>query len=317
MELLYLFEQWRTPFLDRFFSIVTMMGEETLFIVAGLVFFWCVNKKYGYYLLTVGFAGLTVNQFLKLLFRVPRPWVQDEKFTIVESAREAAEGYSFPSGHTQSAVGVFGGIARVVRRWWVRVLCILAAALVAVSRLYLGVHTPLDVGVSIAFATVLVFAVYPLVMRAVESVRGTRLLFAVLLAIAAAYLMFVLAFPFPADINMHNLESGIKSAYTVFGCVIGLWIAYEVDRRYVQFETDGAWWAQLIKLALGLVLLLGIKEGVKAPLRALFGGDAATAGVLYISDAIRYLCVTLFAGCVWPLTFRYFARLGKKTTSEK
>ncbi len=314
MQILYFFEQCRTPFLDSFFSFVTMLGEETLFIVAGLIFFWCVNKKCGYYLLTVGFSGLAVNQFLKLLFRIPRPWVLDERFTIVESAREAAAGYSFPSGHTQSAVGVFGGIARVVRRWWLRVLCIVAAALVALSRMYLGVHTPLDVGVSIAFATVLVFVAYPLVMRAVQSVRGTRALFAVLLAIAVAYLAFVLAFPFPADIDMHNLESGIKSAYTVLGCVVGLWIAYEIDRRYIQFETGGVWWAQLIKLALGLVLLLGIKEGIKGPLRTLFGGTRGfyQPEVLYIADAVRYLCVTLFAGCVWPLTFKRFARMGKK-----
>lgn len=312
MSFLYFLEGLRTPFLDRFFSVVTMLGEETLFIVAGLIFFWCVSKKYGYYLLTVGFSGLVVNQFLKLLFRIPRPWVLDDKFTIVESAREAAAGYSFPSGHTQSAVGVFGGIARLMARWWVRALCIVAALLVALSRLYLGVHTPLDVGVSLAFATVLVFVAYPIVMRAMETARGTRVLLAVLLGIAVAYLVFVLAFPFPADIDMHNLESGIKSAYTVLGCVVGLWIAYEVDRRYVQFETGAVWWAQLIKLVIGLGILLGIKEGIKAPLRGLFGGDTAAAGVLYIADAIRYFCVTLFAGCVWPLTFKWFARMGKR-----
>ena len=253
-----------------------------------------------------------VNQFLKLLFRIPRPWVLDEKFTIVESAREAAAGYSFPSGHTQSAVGVFGGIARVSRRWWVRMLCIVAALSVALSRMYLGVHTPLDVGVSLGFATVLVFVAYPLVMRAVESARGTRVLFAILLGMAVAYLLFVLAFPFPADIDTHNLESGIKSAYTVLGCVVGLWIAYEVDHRCVRFETDAVWWAQLIKLVLGLGILLAIKEGIKAPLRGLFGGATAAAEVLYIADAIRYFCVTLFAGCVWPLTFKWFARLGKR-----
>lgn len=314
MAILYFFEQWRTPFLDKLFLAITMLGEETLFIVVGLIFFWCINKKYGYYLLTVGFSGLVVNQFLKLLFRIPRPWVRDGQLTVVEGAVEEATGYSFPSGHTQSAVGVFGGIARVSRRWWVRALCVAAALLVALSRMYLGVHTLWDVGVSIAFATVLVFVAYPLVMRAMQSVRGTRVLLAVLLSLAAAYLAFVLVFPFPADIDMHNLESGIKSAYTVIGCVVGLWIAYEIDRRYIQFETSGAWWVQLIKLVLGLAILLGIKEGIKEPLRALFGGMRSfyQPEVLYIADAIRYLCVTLFAGCVWPLTFQWFARLGKK-----
>ena len=50
--------------------------------------------------MTVGFFGTLVNQFLKLVCRVPRPWVRDPNFTIVEAARADATGYSFPSGHT-------------------------------------------------------------------------------------------------------------------------------------------------------------------------------------------------------------------------
>ena len=41
-----------------------------LFIVVGLVFLWCVDKKKGYFLLSVGFFGLVINQFLKMIFRM-------------------------------------------------------------------------------------------------------------------------------------------------------------------------------------------------------------------------------------------------------
>ena len=112
MELLYFFEGLRNPVLDAFFALITHLGEETLFIIAGLLFFWCIDKLEGYYLLTVGLSGTVINQFLKLIFRVPRPWMKDPGFTIVESARAEATGYSFPSGHTQSAVGIFAAIAR-------------------------------------------------------------------------------------------------------------------------------------------------------------------------------------------------------------
>ena len=110
MNFLKWLESVRTPFFDVFFSLITHLGEETVFIVVGLVFFWCINKKQGYYLLSVGFLGTVINQFLKLTFRIPRPEKLSPGFTIVESAREAATGYSFPSGHTQTAVGVFGGL---------------------------------------------------------------------------------------------------------------------------------------------------------------------------------------------------------------
>jgi undecaprenyl-diphosphatase len=78
--------------------------------------FWCFDKKHGYFLITIGFLGTVINQFLKVLFRIPRPWVKDPNFTIVESAKEAATGYSFPSGHTQSAVGSFGAVARFTKK---------------------------------------------------------------------------------------------------------------------------------------------------------------------------------------------------------
>ena len=305
MEILRFFEGLRNPFLDDFFSLVTRLGEETLFILAGLVFFWCASKKQGYYLLSVGFLGTVLNQFLKLLCRIPRPWVRDESFTIVESARAEATGYSFPSGHTQSAVGVFGSIARMYRPWWVRLLCVLACVLVPLSRMWLGVHTPEDVGVSIAVALVLVLGLYPLVERAMETVTGTRLFFGAMAVLAAAFLAFVYLYPFPADTDADNLAHGIKNAYKIFGCVVGLWLAYEVDHRFIRFDTKAVWWAQLLKLVLGLIPLLAIKSGLKEPLYALCGGS-------YAADGLRYFLITAFAGCVWPLTFRFFGRLGKK-----
>ena len=107
MGFLKFLEGIRNPVLDVFFSLITHLGEETVFMAVAIIVFWCFSKKDGYYLLSVGFIGTVLNQFLKLLFRIPRPWVKDPTFTIVESARAEATGYSFPSGHTQSAIGNF------------------------------------------------------------------------------------------------------------------------------------------------------------------------------------------------------------------
>ena len=107
MEFLYTLENIRIPVLNEFMLAITTMGEETAFLVIALVLFWCVDKYIGYYTLSVGFVGTIANQFMKLWFRIPRPWELDSNFTILEQAREGATGYSFPSGHTQSAVGTF------------------------------------------------------------------------------------------------------------------------------------------------------------------------------------------------------------------
>ena len=145
MAILYFLEGIRNSILDALMMGITQLGGEAIMLLAALVMFWCVDKYWGYYLIGVSLLGTTLNQFMKLVFRVPRPWVLDPEFTIVEAARADAGGYSFPSGHSQSAVGTFGVIAVLARKRWVRILSVAAAVLVPVSRMYLGVHYPTDI----------------------------------------------------------------------------------------------------------------------------------------------------------------------------
>ena len=304
MEVLYALESIRVPWLDTAMAAITHLGEETVFMVAALFVFWCVSKRHGYYLLAIGFAGTVLNQFLKLLFRIPRPWVLDSDFTIVESARAQATGYSFPSGHTQNAVGTFGGIARFTRRKWVRAAAVVVAVLVPLSRMYLGVHTPLDVGVAAVIAVALVFALYPL-MECSDSRNGVMgAVLAVMLALAAGYLLFVSLYPFPADVDAANLASGVENAWKLLGATAGMLVGWWLDVRFIHFDTRAVWYVQLIKLVGGLALLLGIRAALKAPLAAALGAGAG--------GAVRYGVMVLFAAAVWPMVFAPLCRALEK-----
>ena len=305
MELLYWLQSVRTPLGDAFFSAITHLGEETLFIVFGLLVFWCLDKWEGYYLLSTGLTGTVINQGLKLWFRIPRPWVRDPNFPIVEAARAEATGYSFPSGHTQSSVGIFGALARWNKQRWLRILCVALCLLVPFSRLYLGVHTPADVGVSFVLALVMVFGFYPVIRKAMRSPNTMRLLLLCMTASAVALLLFVTRCPFPADTDVTNLEHGIKNAWKMLGCMLGVWATYECDLRWTKFDTKAPLPGQLLKLVLGFGLLLAIKAGMKAPLHALFAND-------FLADGLRYFLMVVFAGCIWPLTFPAWAKIGKK-----
>ena len=304
MKVLYALESIRMPWLDTVMAAITHLGEETVFMVAALFVFWCVSKRHGYYLLAIGFAGTVLNQFLKLLFRIPRPWVLDSDFTIVESARAQATGYSFPSGHSQNAIGTFGGIARFTRRKWVRVAAIVAAVLVPLSRMYLGVHTPLDVGVAAVIAVALVFALYPLMERS-DSRHGVMgAVLAVMLALAVGYLLFVSLYPFPADVDAANLASGVENAWKLLGATVGMLVGWWLDVRFIHFDTRAVWYVQLIKLVGGLALLLGIRAALKAPLAAALGAGAG--------GAVRYGVMVLFAAAVWPMVFAPLCRALEK-----
>ena len=298
MELLYLLEKIRMPVLNEFMLLVTQLGEETAFLVMALILFWCVDKYKGYYLLSVGFVGTVTNQFLKLWFRVPRPWVIDGNFTILEQAREAATGYSFPSGHTQSAVGTFGAIAYTTKNRWIRIVAILVAVLVPLSRMYIGVHTPADVFVSVLIAVLLIFLLRPVVLG--ENKRNIAILLGTMTVMAAVLLCFVTFFHFPEDIDVPNLESGVKNAYTLLGSLLGLIVVYIIDEKWLKFNVDAVWWGQILKVAIGLGLVLAVKIGLKTPLNAMLGES--------VGRAVRYFFIVLTAGCVWPLSFRWFAK---------
>ena len=302
MEFLYFLEGIRSEFLTKIMLLLTHLGEETVFMAVAMYFLWCVDKFKGYYLLSIGFLGTQINQFLKVTFRIPRPWVKDPDFEAVAEAIPEAGGYSFPSGHTQSAVGTFGGIARWTRRRWRRILNICLCIIVPFTRMYLGVHTPMDVGVSILVALVLIFGLYPLIHKATEHPKGMLFLLGGMLAVSAAQVLYMELFPFPAE--SAELFSGLKNAYKMLGSVAGFTVVYWLDQRYIRYETAGCWWVQLLKWLPGLALSVALKE-------VLYLAFDFLPGEL-LHRMIAYFFLVVFAGGVWPMTFKFFRKLEKK-----
>lgn len=305
MEFLTFLQSIRTSVGDFLMSLITHFGEETLFMAIGLIFLWCVDKKRGYYILFTGFIGTVFIQFLKITFRIPRPWVQDPNFQIVESARLEATGYSFPSGHTQCATTLYGGIARSERKYkWLMWSAIALCALIAFSRMYLGVHTPLDVFVSLAIGIVLVLVLHPLMMKPHKNPWIMYATLGVIFLVTLGNLLYVEFFRFPADVDPENMESALENAWKLFGVVVGMCIIYPIDENFIRYKTDAVWWAQILKLAGGLGIVILVKSLLKSPLNALLGAS--------VGNCVRYFILVSAAGILWPLTFRFFSRLGEK-----
>ncbi len=299
MSFLYILEGLRVPLLDKLLSALTFLGGEGIFIALAIIVFWCVSKRDGYYLIAAGVGGTVISQNMKILCRVPRPWIRDPNFTIVESAREGAGGYSFPSGHSQNAVVALGGTARFARPGWLKAVLWVLAAVVCFSRMYLGVHTPADVLVGAAIGLVLVFGLRPLFTRSEQDPRIIDWVFCGVFVFAAAGLF--LAGHVPAGADPENLAEFQKNSYTMFGVAAAVLIGAPLERRFVRFETDAPWWAQILKCALGLAVVMGLRMALKSPLNALFQGKP-------IADAVRYMLMVLAAVLVWPLTFRWFSK---------
>ncbi|MEO5844826.1 MAG: phosphatase PAP2 family protein [Caldimonas sp.] len=113
--------------------------------VAGAVLAWRRQWRSVTTLLVCVAGGLTLNVLMKLAFQRARPVLDDPLLTLAT--------YSFPSGHVAGSTILYGLIVAWVftrtRRPLVRVAVVIAAAaaiaLVAFTRMYLGVHYLSDV----------------------------------------------------------------------------------------------------------------------------------------------------------------------------
>lgn len=303
MEFLHLLRDISSPILDKIFLAITFLGDETFFIIIGLLVFWCIDKYEGYYVLSVGFIGTLINQFLKILCRVPRPWVRDPSLIPAKGAVSGAGGFSFPSGHTQSSVGSFGSVAVFAKKRWVKIAAIILCIIIPFSRMYLGVHTPADVLVSLFIALLLIFALRPVIIKAKQKPLYMWLLIAFMAALSFAFLVYMEFFA-PPSLDTYNYSHAYENAYTLTGCVLAFAVVYFVDSRYTHFETKAPLLGQALKLLLGVAVVFAIKEGLKAPLAAVIPHEG-------LARLIRYFLLVVAAGAVWPATFPYFSRLKK------
>ena len=311
MSFLYWLADLRTAVGDAFFLTVTNLGDEAAAIAILMIVFWCINKKAGYFMVYSTVFGMLMNQFLKSLFEIPRPWIRDPQFQAVEAAKESAGGYSFPSGHTATAVAVYGSAALYFKQNWVRILCVATIAIVALSRMYLGVHTPADVGVSLLIGVVMILVLQRVLNKTEGSEKAFWGLQVVFLLCSVALFVYLNVKGIPDDPTLteeeliHGAASAMNNAWKILGMWLGLAISHWYDRFKKPFETKAVWWAQILKVAIGIGLVLAVKEGLRSPLNALFGGHQ-------IANAVRYFLLILMAGLIWPQTFSFWSKLGRK-----
>lgn len=304
MKFLYLLEGIRNPVFDLLVGAITYLGDEIAFLAIALAVFWCIDKRRGYYLLGTGFAGTIINQTLKLCFRIPRPWVLDPNFKAVESAIPAATGYSFPSGHTQNVSCTLGGVARFTKKLWLRIVSLVLIVLVAFSRMYLGVHTPKDVLVSLAIGAILVLALYPLFELANKKPWLYYVIFGGMVALSVAFLIFTQVLPNYVELDAEHISSGVKNAATILGASVGILVIYALDANLIKFDEKAPLIGQILKFFIGVAIVVGLKSGLKV----LFGGSDEH----FMLRALRYCLIVVFAGGVYPLTFKLFAKIGKR-----
>lgn len=250
MSFLWTLSELRTPFLDQVFQYITYLGQELVPIIVICALYWCYNKKLA---TTIGFTYITSGllvQGLKITFRIPRPWVLDPDFEPVESAVAAATGYSFPSGHTQSATSLFAPLALFFKKWWQKLLCIAAFLLVGLSRMYLGVHTPKDVCTAIILTSIVALIIWKC-QKYFEDPAYTKRISCIILGVTVIFCIYAYSLYYMGMIEQHY----VADCYKMAGAAIGFAIGWYLERTKLQFSTEGCTKKELlIRLIVGIVL---------------------------------------------------------------
>ncbi|MDG6257486.1 MAG: phosphatase PAP2 family protein [Methanomicrobiaceae archaeon] len=119
----------------------SLLGSPVSYFFFIAALFWCCDVRLGLHAALLLGLSAGANDTLKMAFHTPRPYWIDPAVT----AYAAESSFALPSAHAQLAAGFWGFIAVSLRRRWAQVACVLLVLLIGISRVYLGVHSPLDV----------------------------------------------------------------------------------------------------------------------------------------------------------------------------
>ncbi len=280
-------QTFRTPILDQFFLTINFLGDEEFYLLFLPILFWCLDKRLGIRLGVIFLFSFYTNEFLKNLFAEPRPYQVDAK--LYSPIR--TEGYGIPSGHAQGTATTWGYLATQLKTpfWWA--LAFGVPVLVSIGRIYLGDHYPQDVIAGLALGALFV-AAYAIYEPRVSAWLGRQS--------PAAQVWLVVAL----SIALALLHLTTNTAH-VIGVFLGFYAMLVFEEHTLRFDVRAIWWIQIVKLALGLAVMLGLRFGLKA----IFPANN-------VFDLIRYAIMGIWVGAGAPWLF-VVVRLSQRGMTTK
>ena len=253
-------------------TLITKIPTSPISAIIPGILFWCVSRRAGLFLMAVMSFGRLVNVLIKDTFCVYRPYFSDLRLSPSVEAMQKASSFSMPSGHTQFATALYGGIAYLYRKKFPLLIipCALIILAVGFSRNFLGVHTPQDVLVAIVETLAVIFLADK-IFDALEKDKslgkiffGAGIIFTIISAI------YIFTKNYPVDYSQGKI---IVSAATAkldsidcIGVVFGFLIGAALEKHFINFSTNVDLGVKIRRVLIGgivggaaMVLLLLIK----------------------------------------------------------
>jgi membrane-associated phospholipid phosphatase len=304
-----LFFQSPGAFLKTPMEIFSFFGTETFFLFLLPVIYWCINSKTGMKVGLILLLNASVNEALKLLLHGPRPYWYGKD--VIGYAAESS--FGVPSGHSQTAISVWGMIAAIIGRWWAWIASALLIILIGISRLYLGVHFPHDVLLGWIIGALLLWIVLRLWEKTSDKLDKLSLSRQILISfISSLFLILVSFIPYLmiknsgwqvpqawADFAKNAISMNVT--FTSAGMLFGFFTGVAWFNSKGGFDTKGKILTKVFRYFAGMagliILYLGLKflSGLIIP---------ETESVLnYLLRYTRYFILGLWVSAGAPVLF--------------
>ncbi len=285
-------QSFRNPFWDMFFTILTELGGETVFLVVACTLYWTIDQKFAYRFMMFFLYGVAFNSLIKFFVNRPRPYMQYPE--TIHSIGEATSGKSFPSSHSQNIAitsliliekGSEKNKPRMIFFFWILV------GLVSFSRIYLGQHYLSDVLAGLFFSYVIYKATNWLCIHTKITKHH----------LASAFLIvFLTCMIFNQDKNLYVSIAGI----------IGTSLGFRLEQRFVRYKPQAKIGAQILKIMIGLTAVLTLRFGLKwfFEKNGLYSFDYKThpATLDLLLDFFRYFIICLWVSLGAPWIFKKY-----------
>lgn len=271
---------------DAFFNFISFLGEEYVYIVLLSIIYFAYDKKLAEFSgFTLFFAG-ALNSTLKGLISAQRPF-QKYPDRVVNLRPETSGGYSFPSGHTQMFSAFIFSLGIFKKHSKFLIIALILSILMALSRMYLGVHFLEDVLVALLLGISTAYGMHYLFEKIKDDDKKLMKLYVIILVV---FLPFVIA------LNYNDL-------YKTYGLMVGFAAGMFIEKRYIQFTLDVVWWKKAIRVIGGLIIMIAIMIGLDIIFEAISEEESILRNIL---DGLRYSLITFIGLGLYPFLFKRF-----------
>ena len=273
MDVIIYLQQYRSILpVEYLFQFFTFLGNDEFYMLFFGILIWCVSKPLGFWTAAVLLVSGLVSGSIKDLTVMERPYLEGMK---------QLDSHAFPSGHTLTAVTVWGYMAVRLKKTGFWIWAVAAMVLIAFSRIVLGYHFVGDIlgGYAIGIPVLLLL----IWISALFVEKGWHEKF-------SRQLLLALCIIIPVVLTVVVPSSDIPK---LMGLFAGASVGYIVEQEKIRSNTKTRWYFQVIKAVLGVAVLFGIIMGLSGILSS--DNEVLQIALRFIRYALGGVWVTLLA----------------------